>query len=374
MNPKAIRMAIGISTGIFLVAGSLALFYSANQILPYSQSLQSNIRVANKNGVFETIEDYRLASNTPLLVEKRASLQKFFLVAISHDLIGKTTLSDRELETFLKDIDSPAPRTTSLSSVLAQETMAQKLQSLVKIILEKSDELHYDKPQEFDQKKRVFSMMAKISGSMDSSGSFAANQARVTTSSMILQKIHQFQIKTAASTNYKEDLIASCVPTLKQPYDIALMFRFEHLRMQNMIDVSHGALRADPKSEVFLQPKPFSFLQRLKLAIPGVQAAWESRFHEVYSLAISECLPDPFRPPQSDAMILADTDTNLYRNHFNTEYINHFGVNIANMVAAFNHKDWFLWHIRDEQKKAASQSSDRIDNLPKLSQVHLNNP
>jgi hypothetical protein len=354
MGPKAVRTAIGISTGIFLVAGSLALFYAVNQTLPYSQSLVSNQRLAKKNGVFASVDDYLKASNTPEKQSKRNYLSRAYMLASARNLIGKSDLSDTELKNYLADLESSPGVGQDIPSVFEQDLIAKKLQVLAATVLDKSDFLRFDDSKDFELKKRIFTQIAKVSLSMDGSGSFDGNMARVNTSNLILRRVYDFQMRTSASVSQKDNLIATCAPILRKPFDLPLMFRFEHLRIKNMIDVSSGIGQVDPESNFFRSPKPFSFIQKLKLVVPGVHSAWESRFHEIFSFAIAKCEPDPQEPNLTDSNILALTNTDTIKNQLNTEYIDHFSVNLGEYTARFEHKNWYLRHIESQQKKDQS--------------------
>jgi hypothetical protein len=345
---KAVRIATGIFAGAILVAGTLAIFYATHETFPYSQNLSSNRNLALNHKVYTSEKDYFADANTGIHAKKKARIEDAYDAALSRNLLGKQDFTDDQFRDFLADLKVPSSSKPKIMSVPQHDKYVKALASLFSVILLKADSLSYQDREEFELKKQIYSLAGDICSSMDGTGSFDGTRTRAMLSNEILGRVYHFQKDTSASSTLKDQLISSCVPKLRIPCDIKFMLRFEFLRVENMIDISSGRAKFDPKSNVFQIPKPLSTANKLKQLVPGVESAWHSRFYEFYALALINAFSEP---GMSDGSSLAKADLNHFSNPVNTEYIYYFGANIAELSYTLMEKDQFIYRIKDQQKK-----------------------
>ncbi len=345
---KAVRISIGIFAGTIVAAGFLAVFYASNETFPYNQNLSSNYNLALRNGVFADKDLYFAEANQGIHAQKRARIEAAYDAALARNLIGRSDFSDEQLRAFLSDLKVPSNLKPKISSIIEHDKYVQELATLFSAILVKSDTLSYQVPEEFELKNRIYALAGDVCYSMDGTGSFDGTRARATLTSEILGRVYRFQTDTVASSVLKDQLISTCVPKLRIQCDVKFMYRFEFMRVENMIEVSNGRLKFDPTSMIFQKPKPLSLAKRIMRIVPGVESAWHSRFYEFYALAIVKAF---FEPGITDGFSLSLANTNHYLNPKNTEYIYDFGENIAELSNILNTKICLIYNIDTQQKQ-----------------------
>ena len=355
IGSKAVRIATGIFAGVLVFAGCLGVFYAANQTLTYSRNLKSNENWAKQQGAFWTEEEYRSAAKTQERVDKRLRAENAYDLARSLNLIGKSEVSESEIATFVASLDLPQKPDFSAKSIPDLDKRMMKLSALFSVILDRTDDLVNADPQQFATKMDIFTHLASVGVAMDGHGTFTGNICRANVSEKILRRVYAFQKNPRASSEMKDQLIASCVPIFRAPYDLPFMFRFEHLRIQKMIDVSNGKGSIAATSDIYQKPTPLTAIQRFKLRLPGVASAWESRFHEAMSYAIAKCEPDPEIIHLTASITLTMTEYDLLQNRLNTEYLDHFGLLKTVSTPEFMNGDWLIRHIDEKQKSDQSQ-------------------
>jgi len=351
---KAVRISIGICAGTIVAAGFLAVFYASNETFPYNQNLSTNYNLALKNGVYTKEDRYLADADQGVYAQKRARIKAVFDAAPSRNLIGGSDFSG-EFKGFLSELEGLSNQKLKLPSVIEHDEYVKELATLFSAILVKSDSLSYMIPEEFELKKRIYALAGDVCYSMDGTGSFEGTRARATLTSEILKRVYQFQTDTVASSVLKDQLFSTCVPKLRIPCDVKFMFRFEFMRVENMIEVSNGRLKFDPKSSVFQRPKSLSFSKRILRTIPAVESAWHSRFYEFYGLAIAKAFSDP---GYTDGVSVCLADLNHYLNPKNDEYLYTFGANLAELGNILTENNCLIYKIDVQQKQ------DKLITLP----------
>ncbi len=345
---KAVRISIGIFAGTIVASGFLAVFYASNETFSYNQNLSSNRNLALKNGVYTSEESYLVDANKGTHAQKRARIESAYEAARARNLIGRSDFSDDQLRAFISDLEVPSNLEPKVSSVIEHDRYVKELATLFSEILVKSDSLSYQVPEEFELKKRIYATAGDVCYSMDGPGSFGGTKARVSLASEILGRVHRFQTDTVASSILKDQLIWSCVPKLRIPCDVKFMYRFEFMRVENMIEVSNGRLKFDPKSSIFQKPKSMSLSKRIMRTVPGVESAWHSRFYEFYAIAIAKAFSEP---GFTDGVSVCLADLNHYLNPKNDEYLYTFGANLAELGYMLTEKDCLIVKIDTQQKQ-----------------------
>ena len=343
--PNTIRTAKWVISSVIALGGSLAIFYALNDTFPEGARFASNARFAKSAGVFESDKECFDAVDTPTHSAKRRFAEKAYQIAKQNNLIDRKDISEEQIADFFKSLDDPANFSSKSHPFTEFDHHATSLEEMCETILEKAELLSYSDPTEFKRKKSWFGRLALICNSLDGQGTFVSNFNRERLHLEILKRVYDFQTNSTASSFQKSDLVASCVPALQEPYDLALMFRMEDFRIQSMIDILRGIKKFDPASNVIEGPKPLNGFEKFQLVIPGVDSAWRSKLHFTFAKAIVDLQKTSAGPNSAELKSLGQAVTNLYEDPANTAYLRHFRIDFYEFGAKFNDKELYTYKL-----------------------------
>ena len=343
--PNTVRTAKWVVSSVIALGGSLAVFYASSDTLAEQSRFASNARFAKNAGVFNNEKECSDAVNTPIYSAKRRFTEKAYQVAKQNNLIDRKEISEEQIADFFKGMDDPANFSSKSGSFMEFDQHSTSVEVMCETILGKAELLSYSDPTDFERKKSWFGRLASICNTLDGQGTFVGNFNRVQLHLEILKRVYDFQANSAASSFQKSDLVASCVPALQKPYDLALMFRTEDFRIQSMIDILRGAKKFDPASNVLERPKPLNGFEKVQLVIPGVDSAWRSKLHSTFGKAIVDLQKTPNELNDTDVKSLGWAVTNLYEDPANTAYLRHFRIDFEGFGAKFNDKDMYTFKV-----------------------------
>ncbi|MEI8281622.1 MAG: hypothetical protein WCG75_04380 [Armatimonadota bacterium] len=357
--PRAVRIAIGIFSGTVFAGGSLAIFYATNNTLKDLRNRESNERLVKNAGVFSSENDY-YNEKSALSYQKEAYQTRVINAAVKEGILGQKTISSESIQRFLADLEKPENHIGEIKSVADRDRYSVELNQLVNSLLVNSSDLNNGDPKEFALKVATFKVSAKIGNCLDGQGTFVGVLSRAKSDREILEYLQKFREQIGVDAELKAQLVASCIDTLDKPFDLSFMFKFEHLRIQTMIKFLNGEARIERHSKIFERPKPLNINEKLQLAIPGVHLAWMSRVDEIFTNSIGRLKDaDDYQKLDSfvgvgpriqqntvNAGVIGQTANKVYFDKSNTNYLAHYGFDLAELGNEFSRIWAYLTLVR----------------------------
>ena len=87
----------------------------------------------------------------------------------------------------------------------------------------------------------------------------------------------------------------------------------------------------------------------MNLGFPGVQDAWESRFHQEFAKAIIQCEDKTESANIRDTATLGKLSVDFNQNQVNADYLVHFGYEKFVHSQTLNEKDVLLYRIANPE-------------------------
>lgn len=346
---KSVKIAIAIVAASAIMAGMLGVFYSKNKTLEYANHYKENKALVNRVGAFLDASDYRAAISGPSLVAKRTRLFQIHAIAQDLDLLGAGEINAKKLGDFLESVKNPS--STNLPTSSPSDPMFVDITNDLKLMIDRmiyfSESLSSSSATEFDLKLDLLASLGKIAYTLDCQGTLASNIARCDASKKILEQIYQFR-KSSATEDQKNALIAACLPEINKPYDIPLMLKSEHLRVQESIDILENQSNAAVRTFESEHIAPMSTVMKVEANIPGVQQAWKSRLNYEFWHVIN----DATNPPQKglkDFEIIGRAFQRIKVTRSSAEYLDYFGLDFAKQTDLFGRKEWLIYHLSRPQ-------------------------
>jgi hypothetical protein len=311
---------------------SAAAVYGTNDVLPYARKLDTNVNLGHLAGLFFTEKDYRQALKIrPNLAQKEASLVQAHQLAVKFDLISPYDKTPQSISKFITEFEkSPTPQAHGHLTDKVCQQMIDETSSALRNLDDYAASLSYDK--DLDLKKRILAVESKISSNFDCRGTIQGNYRRADSSNMILRSLKSLADTKLPST-VKREIRENCLAYIKQPYDLQLMYKTEHLRLLGYLDILNRNQKVSEDSFFYQKPTGFNTATQIMLFLPRFQDAWKSRLHQSMALAINELTKE-----KEDSLSIGFFRQNLKLNKASSELLKPLEADLGRYSDAFKRK------------------------------------
>lgn len=336
VSKKSRYIAIALGTVAACIFISAAAVYGTNDVLPYAKKLESNINLGHHAGLFFNVKDYREALKTnPSLTKKEAELVQAHQLAVQYDLVSPYDKTPGNIKKFVSEFEktSSSEIHTHITDKFCQQ-MIDETSSALRNLNDYAASLNYD--QDLDLKKRILLIESRISSTFDCRGTIEGNYRRADSMNSILTSLVSFADAKVPS-RVKREVRESCLTYLKQPFDMTLMFKTEHLRLLGYLDIMNRNEKVSEDSFFYQKPEDLDMTTRIMLYLPRFQDAWKSRLH--YSMAIAV---NAINETKEDRLSVGFFRQSLKENKASSELLKPIQSNLGRYSFAFQRRNSLL--------------------------------
>lgn len=336
VSKKSRYIAIALGTVAACIFISAAAVYGTNDVLPYAKKLESNINLGRHAGLFFNVEDYREAlKSNPSLTKKETELAQAHQLAVQYDLVSPYDKTPENIKKFVSEFEK-APSSelhTHVTDKVCQQ-MINETSSALRNLNDYAASLNYD--QDLDLKKRILLIESRISSTFDCRGTMEGNYHRADSMNVVLTSLKSFA-EAKVPNLIKREVRESCLTYLKQPFDMTLMFKTEHLRLLGYLDIMNRNEKVSEDSFFYQKPKGFDMTTQIMLYLPRFQDAWKSKLH--YSMAIAV---NTIKKTQEDRLSIGFFRQDLNSSKASSELLKPLEADLGRYSLAFMRKENLL--------------------------------